>query len=126
MAPMNDSLFELPLPSTDLSGAIELHDSGATVTLSFPFMGLGEKRQTTTISFAKVRAYRHRAESHCTAEQIESAYDTLIEISDSEWIAQLRSDTSAHKRAFWKMRHFRIFADSGGCYEFIAEAWSAS
>jgi hypothetical protein len=117
--------FELPVPSTAIEGSIELFDRGAQVTLVAHFRE-GQQRQRTELSFSKVRAYRQRAEAHCTAAHIEGAYDTLVEITASEWIGDLQRDTADRYRNKWVMRHFMIYFDSNGCYEVIADDWSAT
>ena len=41
------------------------------------------------LRFHRVRAYRFRAESHCSAWYSKDAYDTLVEVEESEWIGEL-------------------------------------
>jgi len=117
--------FELPVPSTAVEGSIEFLDKGAQVTLVAHFKE-GQLRRRTELSFSKVRAYRHRAEAHCTAGHIEGAYDTLVEVTDSDWVNELRRDTAERLRDKWVMRHFMIYFDSSGCYEIVANDWSAT
>ena len=116
--------FELPVPSTALEGSILFVDKGAEVTLVARFRENGKGRRTE-LSFSKVRAYRQRAEVHCTPAHIEGAYDTLVEVRESAWVAELLRDTPDRWRKAWLMRHFMIFIDSSGCYEVVAENWSA-
>jgi hypothetical protein len=117
--------YELPVPSTSLDGAVEVRDLDAGVTISFDFWRDGKKHRGA-IEFRKVRAYRFRAEIHCTAEQVEDAYDTLVEVKESSWAAEIRADTEPRWRNTWVLRHFMIYFDSDGCYELLADAWEAS
>lgn len=121
----NETGFELPIASTDLTKPVEVHDSGAQVTFTFTFNAAIGSLETVRLRFEKVRAYRYRGETHCTSEQIEASYDRLVEIADSPWAAEIRRDTTREWRDFWIMRHFMIFADSNGCYEVLAESWSS-
>ncbi|MFL5613568.1 MAG: hypothetical protein ACJ796_07910 [Gemmatimonadaceae bacterium] len=117
--------FELPVPSTAVEGPIEFTDSGAQVTLVAHFKE-GQQRRRTELSFSKVRAYRHRAEAHCTAGHIEGVYDTLVEVTGSDWVNELWRDTPDRLKNKWVLRHFMIYFDSSGCYEIVAGDWSAT
>ena len=73
------------------------------------------------LHFLRVRAYRFRAEGHCTAWHVEDAYDTLVEVEHSEWVEELLAAEPSETWGQWKMRHFLIFIDGSGAYEVIAE-----
>jgi hypothetical protein len=73
------------------------------------------------LRFEKVRAYRHRAEAHCTVWHVEGVYDTLAEISDSEWASELKAADTSRR---WEIRHFMIYVDSSGSYEIVAASRS--
>ena len=73
------------------------------------------------LRFGRVRAYRFRAESHCTAWHIEDAYDTLVEVDPSEWVGELLAAEPSETWGQWKIRHFLIFIDGSGAYEVAAE-----
>lgn len=117
--------YQLPVPSNELDGGVEFRDLGETVTISFTFRRNGSKHRGA-IEFGKVRAYRFRAEVHCTAEQVGSAYDTLVEVTESSWAAEIRGDTALRWRDTWTLRHFMIYIDSNGCYEVLADTWEPS
>lgn len=73
------------------------------------------------ILFQRVRAYRFRAEGHCTAWHIEGAYDTLVEVEQSGWIAELLAAEPSETWGRWAIRHFLIYVDGAGAYEVAAE-----
>lgn len=73
------------------------------------------------LRFRRVRAYRFRAEGHCTPWHIEDAYDTLVEVEQSEWIDELLVAEASETRGHWKIRHFLIYIDDAGAYEIAAE-----
>lgn len=112
--PVTATGYQLPVPSTDLLGSVELEGSGRCVSIRFKYLRDGERRRGS-LTFDKVRAYRHRAEVHCTAEQIESGYDQLVEIEGSPWASELRRDATAVWRDYWQLRHLLIYLDSNGC-----------
>ena len=73
------------------------------------------------LRFERVRAYRFRAEGHCTSWHVEDAYDTLVEIDHSDWIAELLAAEPPETGGRWKVRHFLIYIDGSGAYEVAAE-----
>lgn len=73
------------------------------------------------LRFHGVCAYRARAESLCTAWHIEDAYDTLVEVEQSEWVSELWAAEPGETWGQRTIRHFLIFIDSAGAYEVAAE-----
>lgn len=73
------------------------------------------------LRFIGVRAYRFRAEGHCTPWHVEGAYDTLVEVTPSEWVAELLAAEPSETWGKWVIRHFLIFVDGSGAYEVAAE-----
>jgi hypothetical protein len=63
------------------------------------------------------------AELYVTAEQFQTAYDHLVEMLDSPWVAEIKSVAPSDQRDSWALRHFIIVFDSSGCFEVIAESW---
>ena len=102
---------------------VSLRKQGSSVSIHFECED-DEKVFPAELSFTKVRAYQHVAESHCPAWKIEAAYATLVLVKDSEWVAELCEATSADRRENWVMNHYLIYFDEDGCFEVIAEDWS--
>lgn len=75
------------------------------------------------LRFRRVRAYRFRTERNCTLWHIEDAYDTLVEVEQSDWVRELLEAEPSDIRGQWKMRHFMIYIDSAGAYEVVAESF---
>lgn len=73
------------------------------------------------LRFMGVRAYKFRAEGHCTPWHVDDAYDNLVEVERSAWIDELLAAGSSEPRPNWKIRHFLIFIDGSGAYEVAAE-----
>jgi hypothetical protein len=74
------------------------------------------------LRFERVRAYRFRAEGHCTPWHVEGSYETLVEIEGSDWIPELRAAEPPDAGGRWIIRHFLIYIDGAGAYEVAAEA----
>ena len=71
------------------------------------------------VSFRASQAYRHSCDMFVTCFD---AYDTLIEIEDSEWVAEMRQ-INREIADYWDIKHYAIFLDSNGLYEFIARGF---
>lgn len=118
------ALYTIPVPSTDLTSEAFLDCTDGTPTIRYSYVSeLGTC--DAGIRFLRVSAFRQRGERLCTSWHIESAYDTLVEIVDSSWITDLSRDLPDRYRSEWKTRHFMIYLDSAGCFEFLAEDWKA-
>lgn len=72
------------------------------------------------LRFEGVRAYRFRAESHCTPWHVEAAYDTLVEVEQSDWVRGLLAAEPTGALAPWQIKHFLIYVDGSGAYEVAA------
>jgi hypothetical protein len=118
-------VFEIPVPSTEISGPVRFEDLGSSTRISFDYPGGSEMRGCTLV-FTRVRAYRHRAEVHCTKWHIENAYDTLVEVVPSSWAQEIVRDTAAGWEREWQLRHFMIYFDSAGSYEILADSWDST
>ena len=81
----------------------------------------GYERQVT-VAFIKPRAFRKREETYCTAWHVKDVYDTVCEVTASQWVAELRNDAVPEWRDHWVMRHFMIYLDAFGCVEVVAES----
>lgn len=115
--------YVLPIPSTAMSD-VRLEFPGGHLSLRFMYDRNGSAERGE-LRFEKVRAHRHRAELYCTAEQIEAAYDMLVEIRDSEWVTDLLAAAPEDQRESWAMHHYMIYFDSSGCYEVVSASWAA-
>jgi hypothetical protein len=121
---MNDKtpLYTIPVPST--SFAIEPHFSVDESAIVFSYERDGARHQGG-IKFNAIAAMKTRAERCCRAWHIEGAYDTLVEIENSDWVIEIREDMNERWRDHWATHHYMIYLDSVGCFELIADSWVA-
>lgn len=117
-------LHTVPVPSTDFVEPAYWDGKGISPAIRFAY-DIDGMEHRSGIAFSRVAAMRERAERCCTAWHIESAYDTLVEVEGSSWVEEIRADTSERWRDKWEMHHYMIYLDSPGCFEVIAESWSA-
>ena len=117
-------LHTVPVASTDFATEAYWDGKGVSPAIRFSYKKDGVEYRTG-IAFSRVLAFRKRAERCCKAWHIEGAYDTLVEVENSSWVEEMRADTNEQWRNKWAMHHYLIYLDSVGCFEAIAESWSA-
>jgi hypothetical protein len=117
------ALATLPVPSTSFTTDPVFEHPGGEALLRFEFERDGVACRGG-LRFEKVRAYRFRSEGHCTAWHVEGVYDTLAEVSGSEWVNELLAAEPAETWGRWEIRHFMIYIDSAGCFEVGAASWT--
>lgn len=116
---MNIELYKVPVTSTDF-----IQDAALWGRDEIRYVFRKEDRLFEGgIRFKYVTAQCTLAERCCTVWQTQ-AYDTLVEIENSEWVKRILEDTPVHKR-FCEFHHYMIYLDSVGCFEFIADSWQA-
>jgi hypothetical protein len=111
-------LYTIPVPSTSFTREAYL----AANAIRFSYRRDG-KPCDDGVQFLRAAALRTRAERCCKAWHIEGVYDTLVEVTNSEWAAEIRRDTQEMWRDKCEMHHYMIYLDSVGCFEFIADSW---
>jgi hypothetical protein len=112
-------LYELPVSSTESVSDAVLISFGRKTVLLFDYY-LNDIPQKTGIIFEGTVAVQTRSERCSKAEHIRP-YDYLDEIFDSPWIKQQRSEIHESYRKDFNVRHFRMYLDNGGSFEFLAE-----
>jgi hypothetical protein len=115
-------LGTLTTPSTAITSEVVFEFAYGSVTLRFEYDKDGLSYRGG-VEFGRVRAYRFRAEGHCSAWHIEGTYDTIVEIEDSDWIKELRAEVADGQDIF-EMHHYMLFLDGSGCFEVIGGSWS--
>jgi hypothetical protein len=98
-----------------------LVDRGRELLVSLVCYDDGKERHESVL-FSKPRAFRKREETYCTGWHVKDTYDTVCEVAESGWVAELRNDAVPEWRDHWVMRHFMIYLDSFGCLEVVAES----
>jgi len=115
-------LWKLPVPSTMVQGE-QLLCTGADALLRFDYFD-AEKNDTmftAGIFFDSVVGFRHDSEGFATT--LMNAYDRLVEVVNSDWIAEYRK-TNPRIANLYNIKHYAIFIKSCGLYEFIAKNYA--
>lgn len=117
---MTVTLWELPAPSTALLSTPVLHLSGGRVCeLQFDFESEDGSPEPAGIRFAGVEAFKCTYFTSCTPEMISAAYDKVVDLGATAWLAEIRSCAGRHGVDTSSLRHVVIFFDDGPLYEFI-------
>ncbi len=124
MDPSKKPLYTVPVASTsfDNGGAYMLLD-----TIRYDY-GREGSHYRSGVRFKRPIATRTYSENASKAWHIEGAYDTLVEIENSPWVAEIQAATADIQRRFgqkWELHHYMIYLDSSGTFEVIAESWEA-
>jgi hypothetical protein len=118
---MKQKLFSLPVASTSFLSDPECIHAGRDFEMRFDYKS-GREQMRGVVAFRKVRGYRQRAEIYCTEWHIKEAYDTVVEIQDSDWSKEFLEIAPDHHKNSWVMRHFMLYVDSFGCLEVLCES----
>lgn len=116
---MNKALWTFPVPSNCIYTGVKLIHEKASIKLDFDYYDEDndDKVFNGRIEFKNVIAHRHTTEKF--TKFIKGTYDNLCEISDSEWLSNLEK-LSPEWIGNNYLRHYAIYLDSYGLYEFVA------
>lgn len=115
----NNKIWVLPVPSTCIRTLRAIYDEEGNALLEFEYYNKLNNNQIYNgrIKFLNTLAYRQYSEKF--VKSIGEAYDTLVECNNSRWIDELRQ-RNAEWANYWDVRHYQIYFDSYGLFEFIA------
>jgi hypothetical protein len=126
MMPTKKILYTVPVASTGFTTEAYWDGKGARPGIRFEYAKEGASTiHQGGIVFKRAIVLQKRSERCCTAWHIEGAYDNLVEVVDSPWIRSIASEITDGVRITGGMHHYMIYLDSVGCFEVIAESWSA-
>ena len=108
-------VWSVPHPSQEFEEGPILKWERPGLTVSYDFETSSGTYAWEQLAFVSVAAMTFTSLENCTAEQI-AAYDVLHELFDSDWGTRLGRT---------ELRHFRLFFDELGCYEFLASDFVA-
>lgn len=66
---------------------------------------------------------RKRSEICCTSYHVKNSYDKLVEIEESDWVAEILADTDEYWKNKITPHHYMIYLDSVGCLEILAQGY---
>jgi hypothetical protein len=81
--------------------------------------------QPFKVCFSRVRWHQFTALYNCSADQIEGAYFTVVEITDSQPLEDYVRNDRAPTKAYRDLHHYRVLLDETGCHEVFSESCRA-
>ncbi|MDD3172670.1 MAG: hypothetical protein PHF63_03265 [Herbinix sp.] len=115
-----NELWELPFISQELEDGVQFDVYGMDIIISFIYVQKSNIKVRAGIKFDSVLCHMHTSE--CFTKNLFNAYDTLVEIKDSEWLEALKT-LNGISFLHWKPSHYAIYFDSVGLYQFIATGY---
>jgi hypothetical protein len=115
-------LMDLPISGSGcLRAKFAYRDTDATVEFSYTDMQTG-RPSIGTVFFPHVMAFRFRDEPHISVDFPSEAYESVAEVSDSQWWTDLeRTEPKSSYSKLWSRRHFSVLLSSCGFFELIAD-----
>ena len=113
-------IFELPMLSSLLNHEPELLIRGLDISMILDGKDLSDANRHVCLSFKNVLCHKHTSERF-TAEMYD-AYDTVVEIVDSEWLMTMKKMNETDVN-FWQPKHFAVYLDGMGLYQFVAKGF---
>lgn len=114
---MSNIVYELKMYSSNLKNEPEFIIDGMKNTLNIEGYDDAGKINKVSIAFDSVLCYK-RSSARFTPKLYDS-YDKVVELLDSEWLHEIKLINN-EEFDYWKPRHFILYLDEIGMYEFIA------
>jgi len=111
-------VWALPFKSQEFAKGPELVQQRGKVELRLDHETEGGGYEWTAIRFQELHAISFTAWRSCTRDQVR-AYDRLVEVDPSGWVASLASLPKG-------VKHYRVFFDEWGCYDVIAQGFAVA
>lgn len=116
-----NKLWSLPILSSEIEEGVKISNDGMDIILSFICSLESDRQKKYEIRFESVLCHMHTSERF-TPKMFDS-YDTVVSLEDSEWLDNLKN-LNSRDFEFWKPKHFVIYFDGSGQYQFIAREFA--
>lgn len=114
-------IWELPMLSAQLEDEPEIIIKQMNIVFSICYYDESlKKNKIVKIKFNSVLCHKHTSERFTKA--MLDAYDTVVEIYESDWLKELYK-LNERDYEFWKPKHYAIYFDGNGLYQFIARSF---
>jgi len=110
--------YELKMFSSNLSESPSIVFDGMDIIIDVKGYDDIDKYHECRIKFNSVIGFQYAMAGFTTTL---NSYDKIIEIADSEWIKQYK-DTNKEEISYWKPKHYAIYLDEVGLYQFLAQS----
>lgn len=117
-----ERLMDLPISGSGcLWARFAYRDTDATLEFSYTDRQTG-RSSIGTLFFPHVVTFRFWDEPHIPVDFPSDAYDSVAEVSNSQWLAELeRTEPKSSYSKLWRRRYFAMLLSSCGFFELIAD-----
>ena len=114
---MNKVIYELKMYSSNLSNEPNFITCGMKNTLIIEGYDDRGKINKVCIELDSVLCYKKTSVRF--TPKLYDSYDKVVELIESDWLKELKA-INEEDFVFWNPRHFILYLDERGMYEFIA------
>lgn len=117
-----NKLMDLPISGSGcLWATFSYREMDATVEFGYTDMHTDESC-IGSLFFPYVITFRFWDEPHMPSNFYEESYDSVAEVSNSEWLAEIeRTEPKCIYNKLWRRRHFAVLLSNCGFFELIAD-----
>lgn len=111
-------LWEFPISSKRIGEDVKITIND--IDLDMEFFCYNENKQRMKVRIGIIAAFCYLHTSETFTQDLFDAYETLVQIEDSDWLIELKERDSRNFEVL-HLKHYAIYFDSIGMYQFIAE-----
>jgi hypothetical protein len=115
-------LWELPFPSSGAVDAGFRELDGRDCAVVFKNTLRDGRDNSLALVFTGVKAFK--GTYFHAISGLDEAYDTLVDLGETEWLAEVKTRLASHGDDTSGVLHLMILFDDGPCFEFICTAFS--
>jgi hypothetical protein len=115
-------LMDLPISGSGcLWARFAYREKDATLEFGYTDRQTGQS-SIGTLFFNYVITFRFWDEPHMPLYFYEESYESVAEVADSQWLAELeRTEPKSSYSKLWRRRHFAVLLSSCGFFELIGD-----
>lgn len=110
--------YQLPMYSSSLLKEPEIRIHDMDIEIKIEGFDENNKLFKVTLLFTSVLCNKHTSARF--TPKMYGAYDKVVQLINSEWLEGLK-EMNQEDFAFWNPRHYVLYLDSIGMYQFIAQ-----
>lgn len=114
--------WTFPVPSNNINSGVSLSYKRGDAVILFDYYDESKNHEVFNGGVIFELAVAHRHSSEKFTKCIGGTYDKLVQIEGSEWIKEL-TYISPEWAKCWQIKHYAIYLDSYGLYEFVAQGF---
>ena len=111
--------YELPMFSSNLENEPQIEIKNMNIKIIIKGYDENNVICETGIKFISVIAFKQTSARF--TPKLYGSYDKVVEVIDSEWLEELKR-INEEDFSYWKPKHYILYLDGFGMYQFIAQS----